>query len=82
MMQTIADLRGLKLLTRTVFKRAVDAICGMAEERDGETEGKPIVAITGLGGHKVVEHCRSIPIQKGYEPVIFHSVGTNACENL
>jgi uncharacterized protein (UPF0261 family) len=83
MMQTIADLRGLNTITRMVLKRATGAICGMVEAQDREESKKnPVVGITGLGGHKVVEYCRSLLLERGYEPIIFHSVGTNACEKL
>lgn len=81
MMQTITDLRGINTITKTVLKKAVGAICGMAEV-DEEVKQKFVVGLTGLGGHMVVEKCRPLLIENGYEPVIFHSVGTGACEQL
>ncbi len=83
MMQTITDLRGINTITKTVLKRAVGAICGMVEaQANDEVKEKLVVGLTGLGGHKVVEKCKPLLSHQGYEPVIFHSVGTSACEKL
>ncbi len=83
MMQTIADLRGLNTITKMVLKRAVGAICGAVEEQSREaSKEKPAVGISGLGGHKIVEYCRSLLKEKGYEPINFPSTGTNALEKL
>lgn len=82
MMQAITDLRGINTITKLVLKRAVGAICGMAEANQEEAKQKPVVGLTGLGGHEVVEKCRPLLIKNGYDPVIFHSVGTGACEQL
>lgn len=82
MMQTITDLRGINSVIKPILKRAVGAICGMVESGEEEVKQKPVVGLTGLGGHEVVEKCRPFLIERGYEPVIFHSVGTNACEQM
>jgi uncharacterized protein (UPF0261 family) len=83
MMQTIGDLWGLNRITKMVLQRAAGAICGMAEEQIEEgKEEKGIIAITTLGVHSYVDYCKPLIIEKGYEPVVFHAVGTNACEKL
>ena len=81
-MQTIADPVGLNLLTKMTIKRAVGVICGAVEEQDELIKEKPVVGITGLGGHRIVALCRSLLKEKGYEPINFTAVGTNAMERL
>jgi uncharacterized protein (UPF0261 family) len=65
------------------LQRAGGAICGMVEEqREKEAKRKRLVAISALGVHTYVDKCKSLLIEKGYEPVVFHSVGTGALEKL
>ena len=83
MMQSVADLWGINRITRMVLERAAGAICGMAEEQvEQKVERKPTVAISALGVHHYVDPCRSLLLEKGYEPIVFHTVGTNAIEKL
>jgi uncharacterized protein (UPF0261 family) len=83
MIQSVADLWGLNRITRMALQRAAGAICGMVEEQqEGEVEEKPLVAISALGVHTYVDQCKSLLMEKGYEPVVFHSVGTGALEKL
>ncbi|MDO9534655.1 MAG: Tm-1-like ATP-binding domain-containing protein [Bacillota bacterium] len=83
MMQTIGDLWGLNRITKMALQRAAGAICGMVEaQKEEEKEEKGIIAITTLGVHSYVDYCKPLLLEKGYEPVVFHAVGTNACEKL
>jgi uncharacterized protein (UPF0261 family) len=83
MIQSVADLWGLNRITRMALQRAAGAICGMVEEQEEkEGEEKPLVAISALGVHTYVDRCKSLLLEKGYEPVVFHSVGTGALEKL
>jgi uncharacterized protein (UPF0261 family) len=83
MIQSVADLWGLNRVTRMALQRAAGAICGMVEEQEEkEGEEKPLVAISALGVHTYVDQCKSLLLEKGYEPVVFHSVGTGALEKL
>jgi len=83
MIQSVADLWGLNRITRMALQRAAGAICGMVEEQqEREVEEKPLVAISALGVHTYVDQCKSLLVEKGYEPVVFHSVGTGALEKL
>jgi uncharacterized protein (UPF0261 family) len=83
MIQSVADLWGLNRVTRMALQRAAGAICGMVEEQEEkEGEKKPLVAISALGVHTYVDRCKSLLTEKGYEPVVFHSVGTGALEIL
>jgi uncharacterized protein (UPF0261 family) len=83
MMQCASDLWGLNSITRMALQRAAGAICGMVEEQEEkEGEEKPRVAISTLGVHTYVDQCKSMLMQKGYEPVVFHSIGTGGLERL
>jgi uncharacterized protein (UPF0261 family) len=83
MIQSVADLWGLNRITRMALQRAAGAICGMVEEQEEKgVVGKPLIAISALGVHTYVDLCKSLLIEKGYEPVVFHSVGTGALEKL
>jgi uncharacterized protein (UPF0261 family) len=83
MIQSVADLWGLNRITKMALQRAAGAICGMVEEQEEREVGeKPLIAISALGVHTYVDQCKSLLIEKGYEPVVFHSVGTGALEKL
>jgi uncharacterized protein (UPF0261 family) len=82
MMQSVADLWGINRITKMDLQRAAGAICGMAEMQEEEVEEKPLVGITCLGVHHYVDRCRVLLEEKGYEPVVFHSVGSCTLEKL
>ena len=83
MMQSVSDLWGINPITRVSLQRAAGAICGMAEEQEEkEAEGKLLVAISTLGVNTYVDRCKSLLSEKGYEPVVFHSVGIGSLEKL
>ena len=83
MMQTVADLQGINHITKMILERAAGAICGMVEiQRTADEEHKPLVAISALGVHDYVPHCKSLLMEKGFELVVFHSVGTGALEKM
>ena len=83
MMQSVSDLWGINPITKMSLQRAAGAICGMAEEQEEiKTKGKLLVAISALGVNTYVDRCKSLLSEKGYEPVVFHSVGTGALEKL
>jgi uncharacterized protein (UPF0261 family) len=82
MMRTVADLWGLNRITRLALQRAGGAICGMVEEQTEVEGGKRAVAISALGTTTYVDRCKSMLEEKGYEPIVFHSVGTGAFEKL
>ena len=83
MMQTVSDLWGLNCITKMALQRAAGAICGMVEEQEKwGIKDKQIIAITTLGVHHYADRCRTLLEKEGFEPVVFHAMGTNACEKL
>jgi uncharacterized protein (UPF0261 family) len=84
MMQSTADLWGMNRITRMALQRAAGSICGMAqadEEKEAEKD-QPMVGISCLGVHHYVDRCRSLLEERGYQPIVFHSVGTTILERL
>lgn len=77
MMPSLADIAGLNTFTKKALSNAVGAIVGMVESaKQLEAPEKPMIFMTMLGpttkcGLKV----RSLLEDKGYEVVIFHSIG-------
>lgn len=83
MIQSPADLWGVNRITRMALQRAAGAICGMAEEQEEkEAKEKHLVAISALGVNTYVDRCKSLLLENGYEPVVFHSIGTGGLERL
>jgi uncharacterized protein (UPF0261 family) len=83
MIQSPADLWGVNRITKMILRRAAGAICGMAEEQEEtEAEEKRLVGISALGVHAYVERCKSLLLKNGYEPIVFHSIGTGGLEKL
>ena len=75
-MPSLADIAGLNTFTKQALSNAVGAIVGMVECPKLETTEKPMVFMTMLGpttkcGLKVKSHLED----KGYEVIIFHSIG-------
>jgi uncharacterized protein (UPF0261 family) len=75
-MPSLADIAGLNTFTKQALSNAVGAIVGMVESPKLETTKKPMVFMTMLGpttkcGLKVKSHLED----KGYEVIIFHSIG-------
>ncbi len=83
MMQTVSDLLGLNYITKMILQRAAGAICGMVEEQEKVgAQDKEVIAITTLGVHYYADRCSALLSKEGFEPVVFHAMGTNACEKL
>lgn len=78
-MPSVADLQGLNKLTRSILRNAAGAMCGMVETDEMFSvagDERPIVAISMLGTtHPCGVRVQSALEQKGYQVVIFHSVG-------
>jgi uncharacterized protein (UPF0261 family) len=74
---SIADLVGLNRLTESVLANAAAAIEGMVANPAPKPADKQVIAITSLGPMTAcAQSVKAVLEQKGYEVVIFHSVGT------
>jgi len=77
MFHSVADLVGLNRVTERVLSNAAAAIEGMVAAPAPQPADKPLIAISNLGPMTAcAQASKAILEQKGYEVVIFHSVGT------
>ena len=77
MVPSIVDVAGINRISARVYASAVGAIIGMLETTAPKIEEKPILAASMFGNTTpVVNRCRSIMEDNGYEFIIFHQVGT------
>lgn len=80
MINSVVDIAGINIISRTVLTQAVDAMCGMVTNtgRDGASGGsqRPLIAATMFGvTTPCVLHAQKILEQAGYEVVVFHATG-------
>ena len=77
MMSSVADLGSLNEITRHALDQAAGAICGMVEARTQINSTKPTVAVSAFGiTTQCAEHVECFLAERGYEIVIFHTVGS------
>jgi len=78
MVNSVADISGLNSITRSVFANGAAALVGMARAYSPqEATGKPLVAVSTLGtSDKCAVRVRKSLEDKGFEVVIFHTLGT------
>lgn len=78
-MYSVVDIAGINRLSKAVLGNAVAAIAGMAERyagREPEPDERPLVAASMFGvTTPVVEACRAILEDAGYEVLVFHATG-------
>jgi uncharacterized protein (UPF0261 family) len=86
MIHSVADISGLNMITRKVFKEAAGAIVGMANNVDSDDiNNKPTIGLTMAG---VTTPCamkaREVLEELGYEVITFHcnGIGAKAMEEL
>ena len=78
MMFSVADIMGLNKVSRLILSNAAGAVCGMVEtEHEELRETSKSVGITTVG---ITTKCAMAAAEMleaaGYEPVIFHTVGS------
>jgi uncharacterized protein (UPF0261 family) len=77
MVPSIVDVAGINRISARVYANAVGAVVGMADTPAPKIEEKPLLAASMFGNTTpVVNRCRSIMEEHGYEVLIFHAVGT------
>jgi uncharacterized protein (UPF0261 family) len=81
MMPSIVDVAGLNKISKTIFKNAVLAICGMVKMKNDLVEDiedkHPLVAATMFGvTTKCVTYAKNYLENRGYEVLVFHATGT------
>jgi uncharacterized protein (UPF0261 family) len=74
---SVVDVAGINRISGRIYANAVGAIVGMVETAVPEITPKPLIAATMFGNTtKLVDQCRDIMEQHGYETLVFHATGT------
>lgn len=88
MMPSIVDVAGLNRVSRTIFRNAAGAICGMVSatsETAQAGEDRPIIVASMFGNTTTcVNDAKTVLEGAGYEVLVFHATGTGgkAMESL
>jgi uncharacterized protein (UPF0261 family) len=77
MIPSIVDVAGLNRISKTIFKNAAGAICGMVDSAQQEAgESKPLIVASMFGNTTdCINHAAKILEDAGYEVLIFHATG-------
>lgn len=74
---SVVDVAGVNRISAQIFANAVGAIVGMVETAAPEIEERPLIAATMFGNTtQLVDQCRAILQDRGYETLVFHATGT------
>lgn len=74
---SVVDVAGVNRISARIFANAVGAVVGMVETAVPEIEDKPLIAASMFGNTtELVDQCRAILAQNGYETLVFHATGT------
>lgn len=77
MIPSVLDVSGINRISARIYSNAVGAIVGMVETGIPEVESRPLITASMFGNTTtLVNRCKKIAEQKGYEMLIFHAVGT------
>ena len=85
MMPSIVDVAGLNRISRTLFRQAAGAICGMVEAAKEDSHARPIIVASMFGNTTTcINDAKTILDAAGYETLVFHATGTGgrAMESL
>jgi uncharacterized protein (UPF0261 family) len=82
---SVVDVAGINRISTRIYANAVGAVVGMVETAVPDVALKPLIAATMFGNTTaLVDQCRAIMGQHGYETLVFHATGTGgrAMESL
>ena len=77
LMPSVVDVAGINRISGRIYANAVGAVVGMVETAVPDIVPKPLIAATMFGNTTaLVDQCRAIMEQHGYETLVFHATGT------
>lgn len=77
MIPAVVDVAGVNRISARIYANAVGAVVGMVETAVPEIEEKPLIAASMFGNTtQLVDQCRAILAEHGYETLVFHATGT------
>jgi uncharacterized protein (UPF0261 family) len=85
MFHSVVDVAGVNRISGRVYANAVGAVIGMAETAVPDLPARPLIAASMFGNTTpLVDRCRQLLEDKGYEVLVFHATGSGGrtMENL
>jgi uncharacterized protein (UPF0261 family) len=77
MFPSVVDVAGINRISARIYANAVGAMVGMVETAAPQIAEKPLVAASMFGNTTIlVDRCREILEEAGYEVLVFHATGT------
>ena len=77
MFPAVVDVAGVNRISARIYANAVGAIVGMVETQAPKIDEKPLIAASMFGNTTIlVDRCREILEDAGYEVLVFHATGT------
>ena len=77
MIHSVVDVAGINRISAQIYANAVGAVVGMVETALPEIAVKPLIAASMFGNTtELVDRCREILEDKGFEVLVFHATGT------
>lgn len=74
---SVVDVAGVNRISARIYANAVGALVGMVETAVPQIEEKPLIAASMFGNTtELVDQCRAILAEHGYETLVFHATGT------
>lgn len=74
---SVVDVAGVNRISAPIFANAVGAMVGMVKTAVPAIETKPLIAASMFGNTtRLVDQCRAILDEHGYETLVFHATGT------
>ncbi|MDX1416418.1 MAG: Tm-1-like ATP-binding domain-containing protein [Candidatus Promineifilaceae bacterium] len=74
---SVVDVAGVNRISAAIYANAVGAMVGMLETEAPEIEDRPLIAASMFGNTtELVDQCRALLSEKGYETLVFHATGT------
>lgn len=76
MIPSVVDVAGINRISAQIYANAVGAVVGMVETPAPDIKEKPLIAASMFGNTtKLVDQCRAILAEQGYETLVFHATG-------
>jgi uncharacterized protein (UPF0261 family) len=77
MIPSVVDVAGINRISAQIYANAVGAVVGMAETALPEIAVKPLIAASMFGNTtELVDLCREIIEDRGFEVLVFHAIGS------
>ncbi len=77
MFPSVVDVAGVNRISAQIYSNAAGAIVGMVETEQPMIKARPLIAASMFGNTTtLVDRCRQLFEERGYEVMVFHATGT------